>query len=171
MTILFESDRLYFTKLSIDDFEYFCEMDLDPKVMKFYTSRPHGTIEAAQESFQRYIDYQVSFPRLGGFLAFNKQTNEFVGLGVLIHLELNPLNNQYEVGYRLPVRSWNQGYATEMCKRLITYGFQVLGFEEIHGTTHPDHKISQKVLLKCGLKEIGSSSNYGGSTVFCIQRE
>jgi RimJ/RimL family protein N-acetyltransferase len=41
----------------------------------------------------------------------------------------------------------------------------------MYGTTHPDNIVSQKVLLKIGLKEIGHSSNYGGSTVFKIFRE
>lgn len=146
--------------------EEFCAMDMDPEVMEFYTSRPHGTREAAEVSYARYKDYQSKFPRLGGFMVFDKLTNNFVGLGVLIHLELNPENDKHEVGYRLPVNQWRKGYATEICKRLIRYGFEDLNFSEIYGTTHPEHFVSQKVLLKCGLQKVGSSTNYGGSTVF-----
>ena len=45
-------------------------------------------------------------PTLGGFIAFSKETKEFIGLGVLIHLELNHSNKDYEVGYRLPKKAW-----------------------------------------------------------------
>ena len=167
---LFSSERLDYYKLDSEHFEDFCAMDMDADVMKFYTNRPHGTREYAQASFQRYDDYMSKHPYLGGFVAFSKDDRRFVGLGVLIHLELNPSNKDYEVGYRLPKSSWGHGYATEICNALIDYGFNTLGFNEILGTTNPEHIVSQKVLLKCGLVKIGSSSNYGGSTVFKITK-
>lgn len=168
--ILFNSDRLNFYQLSEQYFEEFCQMDMDPDVMEFYTSRPHGTREAALQSFKRYQDYMKNFPQLGGFMAFAKESNLFIGLGVLIHLELNPANDRYEVGYRLPKYAWGQGYASEICKTLINYGFEALKFDEIYGTTNPSHLVSQKVLMKCGLQNIGSTPNYGGSTLFKISR-
>lgn len=168
---LFSSERLHYSLLSRNHLEDFVAMDMDPKVMAFYTNRPHGTREHALKSFDRYQDYMAKFPKLGGFVAHSRETGEFVGLGVLIHLELNPAETRYEVGYRLPQKSWGQGYATEICERLIEYGFQDLGFQEIYGTTNPAHIVSQKVLLKCGLENIGTSSNYGGSTMFKIVKK
>lgn len=146
-------------------------MDMDSEVMKFYTSRPHGTKEFALKNFERYMTYMENNPRMGGFVAFHRETNEFVGLGVLIHLELNSVNDRYEVGYRLPVNQWGKGYATEIARRLLEYGFNDLGLHEIYGTTHPDHLVSQRVLLKLGLKNVGHSSNYGGSAVFKILKD
>lgn len=166
--LVFDSTRLNFYKLSDKYFEEFCAMDMDDEVMEFYTSRPHGTREQAMTSYLRYKDYQEKFPDLGGFMAFNKEDGSFAGLGVLIHLELNSQNTSYEVGYRLPQNAWGKGYATEIAERLLEYGFNQLGFSEIFGTTHPAHLVSQKVLTKIGMKKIGSSMNYGGSTVFKI---
>ncbi len=168
--LLFSSQRLDFYKLSEQYLEDFCQMDMDPEVMEFYTSRPHGTREDALKSFERYRLYMEKCPTLGGFMAFSKETKEFIGLGVLIHLELNHSNKDHEVGYRLPKNAWGQGYATEICKTLIQYGFETLKFKEIFGTTNPEHVVSQKVLLKCGLKKIGSSPNYGGSTLFKVSK-
>lgn len=166
MNIPQNSNRLSYIKLGPEHFKSFCEMDLDAEVMKYYTSRPHGTIEAARASFERYLNYQNLYPHLGAFAALDKLTNEFIGLGVIIHLELNPENDRFEVGYRLPLKNWNQGYATEICQSLLSYGFQQLQLKEIYGTTHPENKASQKVLLKCGMKEIGTTPHYGGCTVF-----
>lgn len=168
--ILFSSLRLNYSRLTEKHLEDFVAMDMDPKVMEFYTSRPHGKREDALKSFQRYMEYMAKFPKLGGFIAHSRESGEFVGLGVLIHLELNPAETRYEVGYRLPQKSWGQGFATEMCNRILEYGFNDLKLDEIYGTTNPSHVVSQKILLKCGLKEIGSSTNYGGSTVFKIIR-
>lgn len=168
--ILFSSQRLDFYKMSDEHFEDFCQMEMDPEVMSFYTSRPHGTREQAVAVYKKYTDYMTQFPELGAVMAFSKETKEFVGLGVLIHLELNSANDKHEVGYRLPTKSWGKGYATEMCLALIERGFNVLGFEEILGTTNPEHVVSQKVLMKCGLVKVGHSSNYGGSTVFRLSK-
>lgn len=170
MKKIFESERLIYSQLSEDDFENYCEMDLDPEVMRFYTNRPHGTVEAAKTSFQKYLAYQTENPGYGGFMAFEKGTDKFIGLGVLIHLESNPENREIEVGYRLPVREWNKGYATEICKAILHYGFKSLNLNEIYGTTNPDNTVSQKVLMKAGLSKIGSWSNYGGCTAFRIIR-
>jgi ribosomal-protein-alanine N-acetyltransferase len=168
--LLFSSSRLNFYKLSEEHFEDFCAMDLDPEVMTFYTTRPHGTREYALQSFNRYKTYMEKCTALGGFAVFSKETNEFVGLGVLAHLELNPDSDGHEVGYRLPKKYWGQGYATEIGKALINYGFNTLGFSEIFGTTHPDHIVSQTVLMKCGLQRIGTSAHYGGSALFKIKQ-
>lgn len=164
--ILFSSDRLIYKKLTNEYLEEFCQMDMDPEVMKYYTSRSHGTREDALKSFNRYADYMKINPSFGGFMAFLKDTNEFVGLGVLIHLELNQASPDYEVGYRLPVHQWGKGYATEIAQALIQYGFETLKLKEIFGTTNPDNKVSEKVLEKCGLVKIGTTSNYGGSNFF-----
>lgn len=165
------SERFHFIPLTGDHFDHFAALEMDDEVMEFYTSRPHGTIEEARQSFDRYMKYQTQVPELGGWAVSAKDNMEFVGLGVLIHLELNPLNTFHEVGYRLPKSAWGKGIATEICKTLLDYGFNELGFTEIKGTTHPDHKVSQKVLLKCGMKEVGSVSNYGGATMFRVLKE
>jgi len=167
--MIFESPRLKFFLLTEEYFNDFLGMELDSEVMKFYTNRPHGTLEAAQKSFKIYQDYMAKFPHLGGFVALSKETNEFIGLGVFIHLELNHASNKYELGYRLPTKSWGKGYATEIAQRLLEYGIDNLQLDEIYGTTNPAHIVSQKVLLKIGMQFIGSSDNYGGSKVFKFQ--
>ena len=84
-----QSERLIYIKMTEGHFNDFCEMELDAEVMKYYTSRPHGTVETARASFERYLNYQTLYPHLGAFLVFNKISHEFIGLGVIIHLELN----------------------------------------------------------------------------------
>lgn len=145
-------------------------MELDPEVMKYYTSRPTGKLEHAQMSFDRYMEYMNKHPELGAFMAFSRISNEFVGLGVLMHLALDPNESRYEVGYRLPTRSWGQGFATEIARTLIHYGFETLNFKEIFGTTNPANSISEKVLMKCGLVKIGTTPQYGGSNLFKIEK-
>ncbi len=159
-----ESERLNYFKLSEANFEDFCRMHMDPEVMKYFLRSAFGTREHALESFKKYSDYQTKFPQLGGFMAYTKDDHTFVGLGVIIHVELKITNNKYEIGYRLPVNQWGKGYATEISRTMIDYGFNQLGYTELYGTTHSDHVESQKVLLKCGMKPMGTE-DYGGASV------
>lgn len=166
-----ETDRLIFERLSEKHFDHYCELELDPVVMKYYTSRPHGSVEHARTSFNRYKEYMEKHPELGVFVAFSKEAREFVGLGIVIHLELDPVTGSHEIGYRLPVRSWGKGYATEIATALVDYGFKTLGLERILGTTHPENVASQRVLLKCGFKNAGTVPNYGGSSLFEVMND
>lgn len=145
-------------------------MELDPEVMKYYTSRPTGKREYALNSFNQYMKYMEKHPTLGAFMAFSKISGEFVGLGVLMHLALNSNEERYEVGYRLPTKSWGQGYATEIALTLMHFGFDTLGLSEIYGTTNPENTTSEKVLMKCGLVKIGTTPEYGGSNLFKIKK-
>ncbi len=168
--IILQSKRLNFYKLSQNTFEELCQMELDPEVMKYYTSRPTGKREYAVNSFNRYMEYMDLHPKLGAFMAFTKDSEEFVGLGVLMHLALDPNENRYEVGYRLPTKNWGKGFATEIANALLNYGFETLGLTEIYGTTNPENSISERVLTKCGLKKIGTTPEYGGSNLFKITK-
>jgi hypothetical protein len=56
--ISLQSERLNFYKLSQNSFEDLCQMELDPEVMKHYTSRPNGKREYAMNSFNRYMEYK-----------------------------------------------------------------------------------------------------------------
>jgi len=50
---------------------------------------------------------------------------------------------------------WGNGYAREAAAAVIDYGFQTLGLETIRAYTDPGNAASQKVLLHCGLQNVG----------------
>lgn len=164
-----ETDRLYLEILDEIHFPIFLPLDMDPDVMKFIRKEAENE-EVARANFQRYLNYQQKFPGFGAFSVFEKASGEFVGVGVLVHIELKPEYGKIEVGYRLAKSAWGKGYATEVAKCLIEYGFNHLGMNEIFGTTHPDHVVSQKTLKKAGLTEIGTGPYHGGCKMFLISK-
>lgn len=163
-----ESDRLVLKRLHEDHFEEFRKLDMDPEVMKFIRKASESE-EAARANFQKLLDYNNRYARLGAWSIFEKSSGEYLGMGVLINIELKPENEKIEVGYRLAKRAWGKGYATEAAKALIKYGFEELSLEEIYGTTNPDHLVSQKTLMKCGLKDVGTAPYYNGCRFFVIK--
>ena len=56
-----------------------------------------------------------------------------------------------DLGYRLRRSAWNQGYATEGSRALISLGFTDLGVERVFGHTMTVNTASRRVMEKCGL--------------------
>jgi RimJ/RimL family protein N-acetyltransferase len=59
------------------------------------------------------------------------------------------------LGYWLGQPHWGNGYAREAVAAVIDYGLRTLGMETIRAYTDPSNLASQKVLLHCGLKQVG----------------
>ncbi len=86
------------------------------------------------------------------------------GLGTkfLAHLERNPVL-EVEVGYRLHVSQWGKGYATEIARELVRFGFEDLGLSRIVAITHPENVRSQRVIAKLGFRYEGERHFYKSS--------
>jgi ribosomal-protein-alanine N-acetyltransferase len=59
------------------------------------------------------------------------------------------------LGYWVGQPYWRHGYGREAVAAVIDYGFRTLGLETIRAYTDPSNAASQKVLLRCGLKNAG----------------
>ncbi len=71
------------------------------------------------------------------------------------HASLRPRptkTKDWEVGYMLMTREWGNGFATEVCRALVEFGFEELGLESVFATVDDDHESSIRVLRKCGFE-------------------
>ncbi|MFK7836521.1 MAG: GNAT family N-acetyltransferase [Sulfitobacter sp.] len=79
---------------------------------------------------------------------------------------------EIEVGYMLLPDAWGHGFATEICARLLHFGFENTPLGEIKATTDPENAASQRVLKKCGLADQGLRRAYATEcSGFGITRE
>ena len=163
-----ETTRLKLIPLHVDHLADYFKIVSNPNVMK-YIRKTSDTLEAAQTALERYTNYALKAPGLGAWSLYLKDTNEHIGVGVLIHMELKIECGKVEVGYQFRPEHWGKGYAQEVTRCLIDYGFNTAALPEIYGTTHPDHVVSQAILQKCGLTPIGRLDVHGGSEAFIIR--
>lgn len=164
------SSRLAYLPLTEFDLADLFELDCDPEVMKFYKRLPPKNKDEAKVSLDRYLTYANVQSPLGVYKVTIIDSGEFIGLGILAHIELNTEIEKVEVGYRLKKNFWGNGFATEIARTLIDFGFHHLRLTEIYGTTNPEHIVSQIVLKKVGLTEIGPRPWHGGCTAFCLSK-
>ena len=155
--ILLESERLYLKEFNINDVDSLFRLNSNADVMK-YIRPPETNINIIIKLINKIIKYYDDNPGLGVWAGYEKQSDEFIGFFELAHLDTT---DEIEVGYRLFKEYWGQGYATEMTKTLINYGFNKMGLDQIAGITHPENIASQKVLLKSGLAYIKDAVFYG----------
>jgi RimJ/RimL family protein N-acetyltransferase len=60
-------------------------------------------------------------------------------------------NRRGELGYWIGKPYWGQGYATEAARRVVQFGFEVLGLNRIFATHYPHNPASGRVMEKIGM--------------------
>jgi RimJ/RimL family protein N-acetyltransferase len=76
-------------------------------------------------------------------------------------LEYLPETSENKVAYLLSHRGWGCGYATEVARAAVIYGFETAGLQAIIGLVHPGNTGSIRVLEKCGLTLINRKTYRG----------
>lgn len=105
----------------------------------------------------------------GPFAVFETASGRFVGRGGLFWVERL---QGVEINYMLDPAAWGQGYATELARRFLAFGFQELGLARMVATTNPDNRASRQVLVKAGMRTEGQK-DFGTHMVdyFVLDRE
>jgi ribosomal-protein-alanine N-acetyltransferase len=145
MTILM-TERLTLRPLLPDDAEAYAAMRYHPEVAKWLppsavpdpVAAVHGTIERFTAAWdeRRYAPWGVF------------REGRLIG-----HCGLNyvPDFGETEVLWALHPEAWGKGYATEVARAALAYGFDTLGLALIFAITFPDNLASQAVMKRLGL--------------------
>ena len=119
--IIFESDRIYFTKMSEKLVNDYLEMVNDIEVQK-YISRNRRVYE-----FDGEIEWIKSKLKKNAlvFSMIEKETNAFIG-----NIEIMKINNNIgEMGIAITPKQQDKHFGQEAIKRLIEYAFNDLGLD------------------------------------------
>jgi RimJ/RimL family protein N-acetyltransferase len=147
-----ETSRLILRQWREADVDSFAEMNADPRVMRYFPStlpREHSVqmVGRIKTHFDEYgfglwaVEVKDQTPFAG-----------FIGLSV-------PQFSAYftpcvEIGWRLAVPFWNQGYASEGAQAALEFGFTQCNLKEIVSFTVPANVASRRVMEKIGMTYI-----------------
>lgn len=160
-----QTPRLRLRKLTEEDLDTMYHATLDYEVMK-YIKPVYTDISQAQADLEKYLDYYEKKPGLGVFY-METHAGEFVGFGTL--KEPHPEREEVEVGYRLMKSFWGQGFATELAKGLLAYGFKELGLPRIIAVARPENKASLRVMEKAGMRPVGMTDLFHDAYLMCYE--
>jgi RimJ/RimL family protein N-acetyltransferase len=141
-----ETDRLLLRMIRADDLDHLAALLSDPDVVKYVgDGQPSGREEAvrALESIIRHWERHG----FGRWAVVDKSSGKFIGFGGLRSLFGTP-----EVVYHLAKAHWGKGYASEMARATLRFGFEERGFDRIVAITKPQNAASIHVMDKVGLR-------------------
>lgn len=164
MNALFlETKRLLLKFPTPSDFTSLLKLRSNPDVMRYIGDG--GTHQA--EQVERFLTHAIPYQErhgIGFCSVFEKSGGEFVGQAGLFHLWFDDTQSDIEIAYHLLPKFWGKGYATELAKALIYWGFTHLPVKKLIAAAHPDNLASQNVLKKSGFISIGMV-RWGGQDV------
>lgn len=149
-----ESQRLLLRAINIDDIPNIHELNSQPEVAEFSINDVSRNIEETRKEIELYIKAQRRKPRKSySFTIRTLETNEFIGIaGLSISCEKFRMG---EIYYKILPIFWNIGFATEVSKCLIKFGFENLKLHRIEAGTNTDNYRSVRVLEKSGMCQEG----------------
>lgn len=140
----------------------------DPEAMK-HVGDGVMTEEQAEEWWAKLFNkfYPLG---LNIWAVFTKENSEYVG-----HAGIYPRpekKEDWEFVYFLCREAWGKGYATEIARRIIEYGFDDLNLPEVFATVDDDHAASIRVLEKAGMLFLRYEYDEDGSfSVYSIKSQ
>lgn len=119
--ILFESERIYFIKLTKKLVNEYLDMVNDIEVQKFIShKRKTYTLDGEIEWIMKKLDEKAII-----FSMIEKRTNEFIG-----NIEIIEINNNIgEIGIAITPKKQDKHFGQEAMKRLIDYSFEQLNLD------------------------------------------
>lgn len=143
MTSRIETARLVLRAWRDDDREAFAAMNADAEVMQHLP----GVLTPAESD--------ALFERMGQTNIFAAETKHdgamigFIGLSKpRFEAHFTPC---IEIAWRLVVRAWGNGYATEGARASLAFGFDTLDLDEIVSFTVPANVRSIRVMERLGM--------------------
>ncbi|MEE9463133.1 MAG: GNAT family N-acetyltransferase [Bacteroidales bacterium] len=145
-----DTNRLIIQEVSWDDLDDIFILESSPEIDEFNTLGIPDNKNVTREHLRPFIGDQKAEVRKKYCWTIRLQTTgEFIGLaGMTVTADRFKMG---EIWYNLMPTHWGNGYATEVAKRLIRFGFERLNLHRIEAGVATENKRSIKVLEKAGM--------------------
>jgi RimJ/RimL family protein N-acetyltransferase len=170
MPVLLETDRLLIRPWTIDDVEPAFAILGDPEVTRYLgaTGEAFADRDRIRDWLERIDAKTAGWRPYGSWAVVEKLVGIPIGGGGLLPLDES---DDVEVFYHFRQASWGHGYATELTRALIDYGFAATELPRIIGLAYPANTASHRVLTKAGMTHLGQRHAYGANLeYFAIER-
>lgn len=143
-----ETERLILRNYQPEDKPHLIKLFTDASVMKYVGDGVMTEAEAEawwQKLFEKFYPNGLNI-----WAVFAKEDSEYIG-----HAGIYPRpakKEEWEFVYFLNIDNWGKGFATEIARCVIKYGFEELNLAEIFASVDDEHSGSIRVLEKAGMK-------------------
>jgi ribosomal-protein-alanine N-acetyltransferase len=119
----------------------------DPEVMKYMprVGEPASAAAKVLDSFTQLREQQ----QVGAWVITSKADGRFMGHSILAH---RAAFDEPELGYALGKAFWGQGYATEVARAVVRYGFEQANLPRVFAVVFPENEPSWRILKHLGFE-------------------
>ena len=145
---MFETERLLFRRLVLDDVDALLGIFADPEAMRYYpaTKSRNETIEWIDWNLKSYNEHGF-----GLWAVVRKDTRAFAGqCGLIMQRNVDGCD-EVEIGYSFLRGQWNLGFATEAAIACRDFGFSNLNLTHLVSLIDPANLASKRVAEKVGM--------------------
>ncbi|MDB5200940.1 MAG: family N-acetyltransferase [Ferruginibacter sp.] len=166
-----QAGRLQYDLPRPGDFDDYYRIYSDPQTNLF---NPKGPVKAeeAHDRFNLFIQHWADH-HFGTWTIRETGSQRIIGFGGLSY-RLYGEELKLNLGYRFGTDAWGKGFATELSKHSIDYGFTELKVDKIFAIVRPQHNVSVKVLEKAGMTLAGTLDDVPGeaeSLVYIVEKK
>lgn len=143
--IRLETERLILRELSEADAEQLYLLNLDNEVIQYTGDVPFHSVAEAERFIREYDSYEKHGTGILGVIC--RESGDFLGwCGIKYASNFD----MFDIGFRFFKKHWNHGYATEVARACLDFGFNQLGLNRIIAQVLEENAASLKVLEKMG---------------------
>jgi RimJ/RimL family protein N-acetyltransferase/protein tyrosine phosphatase (PTP) superfamily phosphohydrolase (DUF442 family) len=150
--IRLETSRLLLREFEMSDKDACHAYGSDPEVVRFMTWGPNSP-EQTRDYLQRVTRSEGEERRTFELALVLREENVLIG-GVGMRIR-SAEHREGDIGYVLHRQYWNRGLVTEAARRMLDFGFDVLGLHRIFATADTENKASLRVMEKIGMRSEG----------------
>ena len=172
-----ETERLILRRFEYSDIDSMIRnWTSDEQPQWDYAESCYSTPEAVKELFD--TKYIVSYSRNDYYrwAVIEKESSECIGQ--IAYFSLDKSNQHGEIEYVIGPSFQGKGYATEMTRAVIKYGFEKINLHRIEIDCRTENEASRRVIEKCGLTYEGvfrdffwRKDHFEGRRVFSILKQ
>lgn len=152
-TPIFETERLFLRRITMDDVSDYFDFASDPLVTTYTIWDTHKSLDESRhfvEYLTRKYDSKVAYH----WGIIDKAINKLIGRTGFINWDTT--HERTEIGFGISSKYWNRGIITEATKQIIEYGFSNLGLNRIEGRCNHNNLGSGRAMEKLGMKFEGT---------------
>ncbi len=165
---MLETERLCLKLYEGENKTDFINLSTDEKVMK-HVDTGVFPLEKAEALWTKLIEDFYPNGKVTIYAVFAKNDNRYIGHAAIRPRPTKP--EDWEISYMLKTEEWNKGFATEIAKRLIRFGFDELNLPEVFATIDIENLKSVKVIEKAGMSFLCREYDEdGGYSVYSVKK-
>ena len=143
---ILETRRCLIRETTPEDVDDFYRIYSNPAITK-YMEDLYPEVEQEKQYIREYIEKVYSFFEFGVWTVVERESGSVIGRAGFAFREGY---EEPELGFIIGVPWQRQGYAEEVCRAVMRYGEEMLGFQQVQAMVEPENTASLRLCEKLG---------------------